>query len=133
MKQNFYEDDYSTMWIEDGIGYQVYKKDLVITLDIAKQMVEKRIETFSGVARPVCVDVRNLLTIDAESRRYFASKEAGQLILAGAIYLNNPITRWVGNVFMLVDKPLTPAKLFTDKSKALEWLQQYKPMSYNAN
>lgn len=131
MKQNFYEDEFSSMWIEDGIGYQVYKKDLVINLDIAKRMVEKRIEAFEGIARPVCVDVRNLLTIDAESRKYFASKEAGQLILAGAIYLNNPITRWVGNVFMLVDKPLTPAKLFTDKNKALEWLQQYR--TYNAN
>jgi hypothetical protein len=124
--ENYYEDEYSTMWIEDGIGFQVYKPELKITLDVAKKMVEKRVEAFKGVARPVCVDIRNLLTIDNPSRKYFASKEAGQLILAGAIYLNSPITKWVGNVFMLVDKPVTPARLFTDENKAIEWLRKFK-------
>jgi hypothetical protein len=126
MREAYYEDEYSEMWIEDGIGYQIYKPNVEITLDIAKQMVAKRIETFRGVARPVYVDVRNLVKIDSASRKYFASKEAGQLILAGAIHLDNPINRVLGNVFLLIDEPVTPAKLFTDKDKALEWLQQFK-------
>ena len=126
MLEKFYEDEYSTMWVRDGIGFQVYKPELKITLDIAKKMVEKRIESFNGVAMPVYVDIRNLSTIDSPSRKYFASKEAGHLIRAGAIYLNSPIAKWVGNVFMLVDKPITPARLFTDENKAIEWLQQFK-------
>lgn len=129
MKEGKYEDEFSIMWIENGVGFQVYKKDLRITIDVAKHMVQKRIESFEGKARPVYVDVRNLLTIDAESRKYFASKEAGQLILAGAIHLSNPITRWIANVFMLIDEPITPAKMFTDKDKALHWLQQFKYMN----
>jgi hypothetical protein len=129
MKESYYDDEFSTMWVENGMGFQVYKPDLKITIGVARQMVAKRVETFNGVARPVLVDIRNLLTIDAPSRKYFASREAGELILAGAIYLNNPITRWAGNVFLLIDKPLIPAKLFTDKDKAVLWLQQFKFMN----
>ncbi len=129
MQEDYYEDKYSKMWIEDGIGFQVYKSEAVITIDVAKKMVTKRIESFKGIARPVYVDVRNLLTIDSASRKYFASKEAGELILAGAIHLDNPINQFFGNIFLLIDVPITPAKLFTHKDKALEWLQQFKHMN----
>lgn len=126
MKEGYYQDNFSEMWIENGIGYQVYKPGLEITIDIARQMVIKRVEAFNGVARPVFVDIRNLVSIDGESRKYFASKEAGQLILAGAIYMNNPITKWFGNVFLTLDRPQPPARLFTDRNKALNWLEQWK-------
>lgn len=120
------ETEYSKMWIENGIGFQEYKPGIAITLNIAKEMVRQRIESFNGVARPVMVDIRSLKSIDAPSRRYFASKEAGELILAGAIYLSNPLARWFGNIFLKLDEPITPAKLFTDKNEALQWLERYK-------
>ncbi|MBA2613958.1 MAG: hypothetical protein H0U95_18490 [Bacteroidetes bacterium] len=129
MKEGYFQDEYSEMWIEDGIGFQVYKPQLVITIDVAKQMVINRIKTFDGIARPVLVDVRHLLTIDSPSRKYFASREAGQLILAGAIYLDSPIARFLGNIFLMIDKPITPARLFTDREKALQWIQQFKYMN----
>lgn len=129
MQEGYYEDQYSKMWIEDGIGFQVYKEDAVITLDIAKKMVATRIASFNGIARPVYVDVRNLVSIDSASRKYFASREAGQLILAGAIHLDNPINQFFGNIFLLVDTPITPAKLFSSKDKALQWLQQFKHLN----
>lgn len=126
MRQNYFSDEYSEMWIENEIGFQIYKPQLIITIDVAKKMVENRINTFNGISRPVFVDIRNLLSIDSDSRKYFATQEAGQLILAGAIYLENPINRFLGNVFLMIDKPITPAKLFTDKDKALQWIQQFK-------
>jgi len=129
VKEGYYEDEYSEMWIEDGIGIQVYKPNLVINIDVAHEMVKRRIEEFNGVARPVYVDVRNLVSIDSASRKYFASREAGNLILAGAIHLDNPINSWLGNVFLLLDQPITPAKLFTDKAKAIQWLQQFKHLN----
>lgn len=129
MKEGYYEDQYSEMWIEDGIGMQIYKRDLAITIEVAKDMVNKRIVAFNGIARPVYVDVRNLVSIDSASRKYFASHEAGRFIIAGAIHLDNPINSWLGNVFLLLDQPITPAKLFTHKDKALQWLQQFKHLN----
>lgn len=129
MKEGYYQDDYSEMWIEDGIGFQVYKPNLVIDISVATTMVNRRIEAFNGITRPVFVDVRNLVSIDNASRKYFASREAGQLITAGAILLDNPINSWLGNVFLLLDQPITPAKLFTRKDKALQWLQQFKNLN----
>ena len=129
MKEGYFQDEYSEMWMEDGIGFQVYKPQLVITIDVAKQMVINRVKTFDGIARPVLVDVRNLLNIDSVSRKYFASREAGQLFLAGAIYLDSPIARFLDNVFLMIDIPITPARLCTDREKALRWIQQFKYMN----
>jgi hypothetical protein len=126
MEEHIIESEYSKMWIENGIGFQEYKPGINITVGIAKEMVKQRIKSFNGVARPVLVDIRSLKSIDAPSRRYFASKEAGELILAGAIYLSNPIARWFGNIFLKIDEPFTPAKLFTDKNEALQWLERFK-------
>jgi len=126
MKEGFFEDNYSTMWIEDGIGFQVYKPNLVININVAKEMVNTRVDNFNGIARPVLVDIRNLVSIDSQSRKYFASREASKLILAGAIYMDNPLAKWMGNIFLMIDTPITPARLFTDKDKALEWLQRFK-------
>jgi hypothetical protein len=129
MKEGYLEDEYSEMWIENGIGFQVYKPNLEITIDVARKMVEKRISSFNGISRPVLVDIRNLVSVDSESRRYFATREAGQLIRAGAIYMNSRITMWFGNIFLNIDRPITPARLFTDKDKALAWLEQFKNLN----
>jgi hypothetical protein len=129
MKEDFLEDEYSEMWIENGIGFQVYKPNLEITIDVARKMVEKRISSFNGISRPVLVDIRNLASVDRESMKYFATREAGELIRAGAIYMNNPITRWFGNIFLTLDQPITPARLFTNKAKALNWLEKYKNLN----
>lgn len=129
MKENVYEDEYSKMWIENGIGYQVYKKDLRLNLDIAKDMVKKRIESFNGIARPVFVDARNLVSVDENTRKYFGSEEASELIIAGAVLIDNPINKWLGNVFLILTPPPIPAKLFTNKYKAFSWLEPFKYMN----
>lgn len=129
MKEGLIDTEYSIMWIEDGIGFQEYKPGISITLKIAKEMVKQRIESFNGIKRPVLVDIRSLKAIDAPSRRYFASREAGELITAGAIYMASPLATFAGNIFLRFDRPITPARLFTEKDKALEWLQQFKYLS----
>lgn len=126
MIEEYIDNQYSTMWIEDGIGYQVYKPGINITIGIAKEMVQQRIKSFKGVSRPVLVDIRSLKSIDAASRRYFASKEASELITAGAIYMSSPLARFAGNIFLKVDEPITPARLFTDRDEALKWLERFK-------
>lgn len=121
---------HSTMWVNIGIMYAKYKKDLVIDLEVAKQMVSDRHKISNGVTRPFLIDVTGLLCVDSEGRDYLAGSAGCAFVSAGAIYTKNRLLAFVGNAFILLDKPLIPAKVFGDKEKALKWLEPYKNQNY---
>lgn len=123
---NYYEDEHSKMWVENGIVYQFYKAELILDLAIAKKMVAARLSISNGIIRPVFVDIRNIVSLDSATRKYFAGGEAVELISAGALYLDNCLARMAGNIFLKIDKPVVPTRLFTNKEKALQWLEVFK-------
>lgn len=120
---------YYVMYLEHGIIHQVYKPDLIITVEIAKQMVSHRLEITKNITRPVFVDVRNLVAINAASRKYLAGEMAVKYVSAGAIFLDNYLHYLAGTVSIKIDKPTVPSKLFTDKEKALQWLEHFKHLN----
>ena len=126
MKASVINTDYSEMWLEDGIIHQVYKPNLIITIQVAKAMVQDRLRISEGITRPMFVDIRNLVAIDSESREYFSSDEAVYLLSAGAILLGSSLKYYIaglaGNVFLTMDRPKIPAKLFNNKERAIKWL-----------
>lgn len=120
------EDQHSEMWLDNGIIYIVYKPNLSITLDIAKNMVRQRLELAQGQPYPIFADVRLLESIDPVSRTYLASNAASHLVQATAIFLDTPIISWLANVFVAIDRPACPSRHFSDRDKALSWLQTYQ-------
>lgn len=120
---------YYIMYLEDGIIHQVYKPDLIITIDIARQMVKHRLEIANGITYPVFVDVRNLVAVKAEARKHLAGSEAVKYVSAGAIYLDTYLHYLTGSVFLKIDKPAIPSKLFTDKERAFRWLEMFKNLN----
>lgn len=117
------------MWLEDGFIHHQYKPGLILTIDIARQMVNHRLKLTDGITRPVFVDVRNLVAIKADARKYLAGSEAVKYVSAGGIYLDNYLHYLVGNVFLKIDRPLIPSRLFTDKDQAIRWLEAYKNLN----
>ncbi|MGE0566427.1 MAG: hypothetical protein AB7O73_00645 [Bacteroidia bacterium] len=120
---------YYAMYLKGGIIHQIYKPELIITLEIAKQMVTHRLEITKRITRPVFVDVRNLVAIDAASRKYLAGEMAVKYVSAGAIFLDNYLHYLAGTVYIKIDRPAVPSKLFTDKEKALLWLEPFKHLN----
>jgi hypothetical protein len=125
-KKNYFENEYTQMWIEDEILYLVYKPNLITTINVAKKIVEDRLKISNGLSRPIFLDARNLVSVDRASMKYYKTKESMQHASAGAFLINHPIARFIGNIFLNIDKPPIPAKIFTDKAKALQWLEYYK-------
>jgi hypothetical protein len=112
--------------IEDGILHGAFAPGLYITFDIVKQLVEDRITFCNGRTMPALLDIRGLASIDTASRKYFVTERAKTNISAGAVLVSSLMSRIAGNVFIKVDKPSIPTKLFNDKEKALHWLKQFK-------
>ena len=125
-KERFTENEYVEIWIENGIVYEVFKPDTILTIDVAKQVVIDRLKVSNEMTTPIFIDIRNLISSDSRARQYMASKGAVDYISAGAFLMDNELMRLLGNIFIKVDKPLIPTKLFTDTEKALTWLQSFK-------
>jgi hypothetical protein len=70
-------------------------------------------------------------TITPDARAFAASEEKLTLRrIAKAFVVDNLAHKLVGNFYINFNKPVTPTKLFTDKKKAIEWLQE-KVEEYN--
>lgn len=122
---NVAENPYVKIWIEDNILFCVYENKLNIDLEIANECVELRLEYAKGVSYPVVIDIKGIISITKEAREYFSSKGA-ESITAGAFIINSPLTKILGNIFLTVNKPQTPAKLFTNEKAAMKWLKKYQ-------
>ncbi len=127
--KGYIDTPYYKMWLENGIIYHVYKPDLIITIDIAREMVNHRLELTNATTYPVFIDVRNLISIKADARKHLAGPEAVKYVSAGAIYLDNYLHYLTGMVFLKIDTPAIPSRLFTGKEKALRWLEMFKNLN----
>src|SRR4051812_19230574 len=109
------DNDYVEIWMEDGIIHNSYKPNLVINLEIAKLMVSERLRISDGIARPLFIDITNLISVDLEAREYLSVGEALKFVTAGAIYSTNPISKFAGKLFIDVNQPKAPTKIFANK------------------
>lgn len=126
-KNTSFESEFVSLQLVDGICIGIYKAGYKLTLDIAKQVVEDRIRFFDGKSFPSYADARHLVEVDADARKYLAGPRASFLVTAGAVHVTSPFSCWLGNVFLLLDAPKIPVKLFTSKELAVEWLSKFKP------
>ena len=125
-KEAYLENEYAEYWIENGVLFLVYKRRLIMTLDVAKKIVEDRLKVSNGVSRPMFLDARNFLSTNRETMKYYKTKEVVQFVTAGAGLLGSYLGWLAGSIFIALEKPLVPTKLFTDEKKALKWLEKYK-------
>lgn len=125
-KQDFLENEYVEIWIEDGIIFEVFKPGSIINLEAGKKVVADRLKISNGKTMPLFVDMRLLLSINKETRRYMASQDALHYLSAGAFLVKSTINLMAFNAFMIISKPPIPTKGFTNKEKAINWLKYVK-------
>ena len=129
LKESFLENDYVSMWIENGILFVEYKPGFLWTVEMSKKVVEDRLKLSNGITRPVFVDGRNFISTDRATMKYNKTPDVVKCISAAVFYIDDYVHQLAGNIFLALKKPLVPTKLFTDKEKGLEWLEKYKYLS----
>lgn len=99
-----------------------FKPNIVMDLIAAKKMLKDRLDFQEGIS------FRHLIHFDADSvnkeARDFMTKEGQKGIKAGAFIVGNKVTSVIINFYLSVNKPRVPTKFFTDRSKAIEWLDK---------
>jgi len=126
------ENEYHTIWIENGIIHGSYNPNLkVIDITIAKKLVSDRLKLSNGITRPVLVDTSNAKTINKEAEEYMATGDAMKYLSAAAILVHSRVAKVMASIYISLSRPKIPTKVFIDKAKALVWLEQFKLSKLN--
>jgi len=110
---------------KDGIGRVIFLPNTKVTLNAAKKHIAACEKLANGKKAPVLIDIRNIKSVDHEARKYFAGEKASKITKASAVLVSSPISRILGDFFIVLNKPPFPIKLFTSKSKAMKWLRGF--------
>jgi hypothetical protein len=116
---------YALFEIRNGIFYLSYKQGLVITHDIALEIVRLRLQFSENTAFPLLITDHGILGMDKSARDWFSSEEGTCQITACALVLNTVYSRVLGNFFIKLTRPLIPVKIFNDQARAQEWLNLF--------
>ena|ERR1035437_918443 len=118
------DNEYHRLDLEDGIIIATWKNSF-IDLDIAKKMVESRLEVLQGKQYPFLIKMKSFRECTKEAREFYASAQISKDYIAGAIHIESILESFIANFFIAVNKPKTNFKIFNSEAKAKKWLAQY--------
>ncbi len=126
MKEKYISTPSCDMWIENDILHCNYKKGLVVTLPIAKQIIRDRNLLTEGKPYPGLTDICGVKGVEESAKDYLTSKQAAGNITAMAVVYASPIEKMISTFYKDVNIPLMPSRLFTNREQALIWLEMFK-------
>lgn len=119
--------------IEDGLFRLEYTTGYYYDTDSANETVEW-IEEF--LEEHQVRDIPIIVSANAcnpkftfEARRVFASEEFIKRYLCVAIVAENHIQKLLGSMYIAMNKPNVPAKLFDTEELALVWIKEVKSLA----
>jgi hypothetical protein len=101
------------------------------TLDTGED-ARQNVEHFHAYARSLgrscgaVVIMANMLAQDAEARAAYQGIDI-QLFYAGALVVEDALSRALGSFFLGLSRPNAPTRLFDTVDKAVEWLKTMRP------
>ena len=109
----------------DGIAQVTILHGAHVT-EAASIELNEAIRELSGgqVPLPIMVDITPPHQTDVDARRYGTTPAALEITRRLALLTNSPVTRMMGNAFLLAKRPPYPTRLFSDEQSAIEWLLQ---------
>jgi hypothetical protein len=124
MKQEYIDDDFAHVWMEEGILNFVYK---ISRMDIgfAKKSVDVRKQLLHDESYPMYIDISEITSTSKEARDYLSQDIAIENISAAALLAGSVLSKVMGTFFLAFNKPAIPIKIFTDRDDAIKWLKKY--------
>ena len=109
---------------DDGIIVQRLRDKAKQTMADAKENVAAFGQLCNGQKRGCLVDGRAALTAEPGVREYYAGPDAAKHASVLALLIGSSTMKVIANLFMAVNKPLMPTRLFTVEQEALDWLRR---------
>lgn len=109
---------------KDGILYIECMPNTIMTIEEGKASTQMGKELIDGKPRPMLCDLTDVVKMTQECRQYFAGTEHASIFTKCALIITSPISRIIGNFFLMANKPTKPVRLFTKREDAIIWLNK---------
>lgn len=114
------------IWLgDDGIVRNVQKPGAEETLDTAKEGIAAIHKVSKGKKRPLLVDLKAQKSMSREAREFYSDDTRDNEANAVVLLVDSPVSRIIGSVFLGINKPKLPIKLFTSEGDAIAWLKGF--------
>ena len=90
----------------------------------AKDNLDAALELRNGQRRPILIDIRDAVPLDAEVRRFYSGQVLVGFSAMALLVKANPLGRMIGNIYLRIANTGIPTRLFTQEPKAIEWLRK---------
>jgi hypothetical protein len=120
-----FENKYFFLEIRNNILFVEYKDNLIMTLPVAQEMVNKRLEfqrqnNYSLISMIAKLNIKYL---NKEAREYLAV-EGIKGLNAAAFITNSMVSRILLKIFFAVEKPPIPVAVFENEKSAVAWIKK---------
>jgi hypothetical protein len=117
----------ANIYIEDKIVYLIYKSHADVGLHEIEENIKVKATIQKGEKMKTLVDVTWVWQYSEEARKIVSSEQFKNITIAMAVVVGYSLPiKMVANFFMKINKPLTPTKLFSNREKAKEWLDNFE-------
>ena len=90
----------------------------------AKDIVHAHNELANGESCLVFADIQAVkVGADRAARKYYVSEESARYKTGMAMLVGSPMQRMLGNIFLKLNRPPYPTRLFNQKQAAIQWLK----------
>lgn len=112
---------------DEGYVYVRFKDEVDFEIEDAKVQEAALVKLCNNQAYPFVVDGRvSFSNISNDARHYLAKSELLQAVrLAQALIVDSLAYSLVANIYITVNKPNNPVKIFSNKADAINWIQQF--------
>ena len=108
---------------DDGLFVVRMKEGVSETIEMARENGQALMRLLGDDAPlPLLIDFTLGSGQDSETRQYYAN-HSGDWCTKAAILVNSPVARVMGNIYMGLNKPKVPTRLFTLEEAAMAWLK----------
>ena len=122
--------DFVKFWMEDGIMYSRFLKEVQLDLECIQEFIQFRHEFSQGEKQYWLHDLNGLKIMTKDAKEY-GDKYGQEFLHAGAIIVHTHLQKFLLNTFIIVKKPNVKTSIFTNKESAKKWLLELKQKSFH--
>lgn len=105
--------------VADGYVHVIWDDGVNVSEDDAISVVQAVREFANNRTVPLLIDMRNMRSIEKAARNRFGNAD---LVECAALLVDTALSRIIGNFYIGLARKRFPARLFTEKDAAVEWL-----------
>jgi hypothetical protein len=111
----------------DGTVVVRIRPGAIQTLQDARENLAEAIAATGGQRRPLLIDIRGAQPLGADARHQYSGTALDDSFVALAMLIDgSPLSTMMGNVYLRIARPGIPARLFTEETRAIEWLTRQR-------